>query len=172
MTDDPLTVFHDTTEDMDVNEVATLYGILDKNGDEQVTIDRFLFDPSTHTHPFICNPYQVTVDTVVRALMVDMHKNSGETDVAKMRKQEAELVALCKKKIADANGDGSPMMHREAFEANYKNIFSAAASRTWSGLRLAARAFRGKGHSADRHGVAAFGTVAALPPSATRTCRA
>ena len=149
MTDDPLTVFHDTTDDMDANEVATLYGILDKNGDEQVT-----------------------VETVVRALMVDMHKNSGETNVAKMRKQEAELVALCKKKIADANGDGSPMMHREAFEANYKNIFSAAASRTWSGLRLAARAFRGKGHSADRHGVAAFGTVAALPPSATRTCRA
>jgi hypothetical protein len=35
--DDPLTVFHDTTEDMDTNEVATLYGILDKNGDEQVT---------------------------------------------------------------------------------------------------------------------------------------
>ena len=51
VTDDPLTVFHDTTEDMDVNEVATLYGILDKNGDEQVTIDRFLFDPSAH--PFI-----------------------------------------------------------------------------------------------------------------------
>ena len=40
-TDDPLTVFHDTTEDMDANEVATLYGILDKNGDEQVTIDRY-----------------------------------------------------------------------------------------------------------------------------------
>ena len=48
LTDDPLTVFHDTTEDMDANEVATLYGILDKNGDEQVTVDRFLFDPSTH----------------------------------------------------------------------------------------------------------------------------
>ena len=49
VTDDPLTVFHDTTEDMDVNEVATLYNILDKNGDEQVTIDRSRFDPSpTH----------------------------------------------------------------------------------------------------------------------------
>ena len=70
----------------------------------------------------------MTVDTVVRALMVDMHKNSGETDVAKMRKQEAELVALCKKKIAEANGDDSPVMHREAFESNYKNIFGAAAS--------------------------------------------
>ena len=34
---DPLTVYHETTEDMDTNEVATLYGILDKNGDEQVT---------------------------------------------------------------------------------------------------------------------------------------
>ena len=34
---DPLTVFHDSTEDMDTNEVATLYGILDKNDDEQVT---------------------------------------------------------------------------------------------------------------------------------------
>ena len=78
----------------------------------------------------------MTVDTVVRALMVDMHKNSGETDVAKMRKQEAELVALCKKKIADANGNDSPLMHREAFEANYKNIFSAAASRTWSGVAV------------------------------------
>jgi hypothetical protein len=40
VTDDPLTVFHDTTDDMDVNEVATLYNILDQNGDEQVTIDR------------------------------------------------------------------------------------------------------------------------------------
>ena len=105
LTDDPLTVFHDTTDDMDANEVATLYGILDKNGDEQVT-----------------------VETVVRALMVDMHKNSGETNVAKMRKQEAELVALCKKKIAETNGGDSPVMHREAFESNYKNIFSAAAS--------------------------------------------
>merc|ERR1719469_1391229 len=74
---DPLTVYHETTEDMDTNEVATLYGILDKNGDEQVT-----------------------VETIVRALMVDMNKNSGETSVAVMRKQEAELVALCKKKIA------------------------------------------------------------------------
>ena len=37
-TDDPLTVYHDTTEDMDTNEVAALYEILDKNGDEQVTI--------------------------------------------------------------------------------------------------------------------------------------
>lgn len=55
MTDDPLTVFHDTTEDMDSNEVATLYGILDKNGDEQVTIDRSIFDPSAHPsiHPSI-----------------------------------------------------------------------------------------------------------------------
>ena len=72
--------------------------------------------------------------------MVDMHKNSGETDVAKMRKQEAELVALCKKRIAETNGDGSPLMHREAFEANYKNIFSAAASHTCLGLRLVVRA--------------------------------
>jgi hypothetical protein len=82
----------------------------------------------------------VTVEAVVRALMVDMHKNSGETDVAKMRKQEAELVALCKKRIAETNGDGSPLMHREAFEANYKNIFSAAASHTCLGLRLVVRA--------------------------------
>ena len=72
--------------------------------------------------------YQVTVDTVVRALMVDMHKNSGETNVAVMRKQEAELVALCKKKIAESKGDNSHLMHREAFESNYKNIFGAAAS--------------------------------------------
>ena len=36
-----------------------LYGILDKNDDEQVT-----------------------VETIVRALMVDMHKNSGETSVS------------------------------------------------------------------------------------------
>ena len=82
----------------------------------------------------------MTVEAFVRALMVDMHKNSGETDVAKMRKQEAELVALCKKRIAETNGDGSPMMHREAFEANYKNIFSAAASHTCLGLRLVVRA--------------------------------
>ena len=52
---DPLTVFHDTTEEMDTNEVQALYGILDKNRDEQVT-----------------------VEAIVRALMVDMHKNSGE----------------------------------------------------------------------------------------------
>ena len=51
--------------------MAKLYSILDKNGDEQVT-----------------------VETVVRALMVDMFKNSGETDMAVKRKQEAELVAL------------------------------------------------------------------------------
>ena len=101
---DPLTVYHETTEDMDTNEVATLYGILDKNGDEQVT-----------------------VETIVRALMVDMHKNSGETSVAVKRKQEAELVALCKKKIAESNGDDvSPLLHREAFEDNYKNIFGEA----------------------------------------------
>jgi|NorSeaMetagenome_1021524.scaffolds.fasta_scaffold344064_1 hypothetical protein len=43
-----------------------LYGILDKNDDEQVT-----------------------VETIVRALMVDMHKNSGENNVAVKRKQEA-----------------------------------------------------------------------------------
>ena len=86
-------------------QVAKLYSILDKNGDEQVT-----------------------VETVVRALMVDMFKNSGETDMAVKRKQEAELVALCKKKIAETNGGDSPVMHREAFESNYKNIFSAAAS--------------------------------------------
>ena len=52
-------------------QVSKLYSILDKNGDEQVT-----------------------VETVVRALMVDMFKNSGETDMAVKRKQEAELVAL------------------------------------------------------------------------------
>ena len=51
--------------------MAKLYSILDKNGDEQVT-----------------------VETIVRALMVDMFKNSGETNVAVKRKQEAELVAL------------------------------------------------------------------------------
>ena len=102
---DPLTVFHDSTEDMDTNEVATLYGILDKNGDEQVT-----------------------VETVVRALMVDMHKNSGETNVAVMRKQETELVALCKKKMGEssANGEVQRLLHREAFEDNYKNIFGEA----------------------------------------------
>ena len=83
--------------------MATLYGILDKNGDEQVT-----------------------VETIVRALMVDMHKNSGETSVAVKRKQEAELVALCKKKIAEGDGDVQPLMHREAFESNYKNIFGEA----------------------------------------------
>ena len=43
-----------------------LYGILDKNDDEQVT-----------------------VETIVRALMVDMHKSSGENNVAVKRKQEA-----------------------------------------------------------------------------------
>ena len=100
---DPLTVFHDSTEDMDTNEVATLYGILDKNGDEQVT-----------------------VETIVRALMVDMYKNSGETNMAVKRKQEAELVALCKKKIAEGNGDVQHLMHREAFESHYKNIFGEA----------------------------------------------
>jgi len=100
---DPLTVYHETTEDMDTNEVATLYGILDKNGDEQVT-----------------------VETIVRALMVDMNKNSGETSVAVMRKQEAELVALCKKKIAEKEKDAPPLLHREAFESHYKNIFGEA----------------------------------------------
>ena len=100
---DPLTVFHDSTEDMDTNEVATLYGILDKNGDEQVT-----------------------VETIVRALMVDMYKNSGETNMDVKRKQEAELVALCKKKIAEGNGDVQHLMHREAFESHYKNIFGEA----------------------------------------------
>ena len=77
-----------------------LYGILDKNGDEQVT-----------------------VETIVRALMVDMHRNSGETNVAVKRKQEAELVALCKKKIAEH--DAPPLLHRHAFESHYKGIFGA-----------------------------------------------
>ena len=71
---------------------------------------------------------QVTVETIVRALMVDMHKNSGETNVAVMRKQETELVALCKKKMGEssANGEVQRLLHREAFEDNYKNIFGEA----------------------------------------------
>ena len=102
---DPLTVYHDSKEDMDRNEVATLYGILDKNDNEQVT-----------------------VETIVRALMVDMHKNLGDTNVAVRRKQEAELVALCKERMAAraVNGDVLPFLHREAFEDNYKDIFYVA----------------------------------------------
>ena len=46
--------------------------------------------------------------------MVDMNKNSGETSVAVMRKQEAELVALCKKKIAEKEKNAPPLLHREA----------------------------------------------------------
>lgn len=52
-------------------QVAALYSNLDKNGDEQVT-----------------------VETIVRTLMVDIFKNSGETNMAVRRKQEAELVAF------------------------------------------------------------------------------
>ena len=36
-------------------------------------------------------------------------------------------MALCKKKITEAHdGDAQPLMHREAFESNYKNIFGEA----------------------------------------------
>ena len=35
-------------------------------------------------------------------------------------------MALCKKKIAEGDGDHSPLLHREAFESNYKNIFGEA----------------------------------------------
>ena len=63
--------YHPTSGHLTTLQVAKLYSILDKNGDEQVT-----------------------VETIVRALMVDMFKNSGETNVAVKRKQEAELVAL------------------------------------------------------------------------------
>ena len=41
-----------------------------------------------------CIASQVTVEQIVRALMIDVHKNSGVTDERVKRKQEAELVEL------------------------------------------------------------------------------
>ena len=48
--------------------------------------------------------------------------------MAVRRKQEAELVTLCKERMAAraVNGDALPFLHREAFEDNYKDIFYVA----------------------------------------------